>query len=151
DCPGAAVRAAIVGGGVPRSGRGEDAGGAACVPARRRRAGAPDQAPVVRRRVDARRGSAEDPGRAAGVTAAVRGGAGRSVVVGWARADSQRAENAARVVVDAGAGAWKEWRRRVRARRANGDEDDASCSQGGRGQEGRQEETVTRGRVLFGM
>src|ERR1051325_7294447 len=50
DRAGPAVRAPIVGSGIPRFGRGEDAGRASGVSARGRRARAADQAPAVRRR-----------------------------------------------------------------------------------------------------
>src|SRR5262245_26761664 len=63
SCEGAAVRAAVVGGGVPGSRVREERGRAARLPARGRRAGAADQAPAAGRRTDARRRAAAARGR----------------------------------------------------------------------------------------
>ena len=60
---GAALRAALVGGGISGTWRCQDCRGAARLPARRRAAGAADQAPAPGRRADAGRGTPPDQSR----------------------------------------------------------------------------------------
>src|SRR5687767_1709000 len=101
DRPGAAVRAAILGSGVPGSRRGKGPGRTAGISQGGRRAGAEDQAPAVRRRADAGGRAPPAAGRARGA-AARRRGARRTADVRRARADSLGAQVAARAGGPAG-------------------------------------------------